>query len=200
MERGGRIAIVASLLLCAAGCGYAGSAVPFDAAELDHTPGWIAVRDVPVVRQAAMEDCGAAALAMIFRYWQVPVTGDDIAASGLIVAGRGASARDLRDLARKNGLHSFLFHGQWEDLQNEIAAGRPVIVGLVKRTSSGIVTHYEVAVAVHPERKLVVTHDPAQGPQKNSFGGFRQEWDPAGYLTLVFSRAEFPAPHSGDPR
>lgn len=200
MERGGRTPIAAALMLCAAGCGYAGSSVPFEEAELDRTPGWVAVRGVPVVRQAAAEDCGAAALGMVSRYWGVPLGSDDIAASGLIVAGRGSSARDLRDLARKNGLHSFLFHGQWEDLENEIAAGRPVIVGLVKFTGSGAATHYEVVVAVHPERKLVVTHNPAQGPRQNSFGGFRQEWDPAGYLTLVFSRAEFPIPPSGDSR
>lgn len=185
---------VALLPLIAVGCGYMGSAVPFDPKELDTTPGWIAVREVPVIRQCGDEDCGPAALAMIFAYWNVFLTRDDIAASGLLVPGKGASARDLRELARREGLHSFLFHGQWEDLQNEIAAGRPVLVGLVKRTGSGAVTHYEVVVAVHPEKRLVVTHDPAQGPRKNSFAGFRQEWYPAGYLTLVFSRPEFPEP------
>ncbi len=179
---------VALFLAGVAGCGYTGQSTAFDRKELDESPGWVAAREVPVIHQKTTEDCGAAALAMIFADWNVPATAEDI--SALVLPGKGASARDLRELARRNGLRCFLIHGVWEDLENELCAGRPVIVGLVKPTSTGAVTHYEVVVAVHPERHLVVTHDPALGPRRYTLEGFRREWDPAGYLTLVFSLSQ----------
>jgi ABC-type bacteriocin/lantibiotic exporter with double-glycine peptidase domain len=176
--------------LALGGCGTLGEATPFDPEEFRSEPGWLVVSDVPVSLQRRSTDCGTAALSMVLAYWQVPLDDTDLSASGLLVPGKGARAKDLRDFARRKGLESFLIHGEWEDLLKEISRGHPVIVGLVKPADSGAVTHYEVVVAVHPDRGIVVTHDPAAGWQQNSRSGFRKEWDPAGYLTLVFYRAD----------
>jgi len=177
-------------LLSVLGCAYTGEAKDFDPAELSSSPGWISVPEVPLTLQKSTEDCGTAALAMVLEFWRIPVSPEEWETSGVLLSGKGSRARDLRDLARQKGLQAFLIHGRWEDLRNEVDRGHPVIVGLVKPARSGAVTHYEVVVAVHPERELVVTHDPANGWRQNSLSGFRKEWDPAGYLTLVFFRGE----------
>jgi len=183
-----RRVVAAVALLGAAGCSYLGEATPFDPEDLDSTPGWVAVRTVPVVLQREKTDCGAAALSMVLSRWEVGVTMDDVSRHCPSVPEQGIRAKDLRDYARAQGLRSYLIHGCWEDLEKEVGLGRPVIVGLVKRDGSGAVTHYEVVVAVHPERKDVVTVDPARGWCRNSMSGFCREWEPAGFLTLVFFR------------
>jgi ABC-type bacteriocin/lantibiotic exporter with double-glycine peptidase domain len=183
-------AAVGAALLSALGCAYTGEAKDFDPAELTTSPGWISVPEMPLEIQKSTEDCGTTALSMVLEYWRIPVTLEEWESSGLLLAGKGSRARDLRDLARQKGLQAFLIHGRWEDLRNEIDRGHPVIVGLVKPANSGAVTHYEVVVALHPERQIVVTHDPANGPRQYPLSGFQREWDPAGYLTLVFFRGE----------
>jgi len=201
LERGGpfRKVLGAGLFLALAGCSYLGEATSFDPDELHRSPGWIAVPEVPVVRQREAADCGTAALQMVLSYWKIPISESDLDRFCPALPGKGTRAGDLRDFARKEGLESYLIHGEWDDLRRELAKGHPVIVGLVKRHASGALTHYEVVVAVHPERGLVVTHDPAAGWQQNSLSGFRKEWDPAGYLTLVCFRGEHPPPHPGAP-
>jgi ABC-type bacteriocin/lantibiotic exporter with double-glycine peptidase domain len=185
---GGLVRAAAGLLLAAAaGCSYRGEAREFDPDDLATQPGWIAIEDVPVVLQKESVNCGEAAISMILAYWRIPMDSAELAEAAPLVPGRGSTARGLRDFARKKGLESFLIHGRLEDLQNEVAEGHPVIVGLVKPAANGPVTHYEVVVAVNPQREIIVTHDPSRGWQQNTYGGFRKEWDPAGYLTLVFT-------------
>ena len=184
------LAAVGAALFTVLGCAYTGEAKDFDPAELTASTGWISVPEVPLALQKSTEDCGTAALSMVLEYWRIPMTPEEWEASDLLLAGKGTRAGDLRDLARQKGLQAFLIHGRWEDLRTEVDRGHPVIVGLVKPANSGAVTHYEVVVAVHPERQIIVTHDPANGWRQNSLSGFQKEWDPAGYLTLVFFRGE----------
>jgi hypothetical protein len=74
---------------------------------------------------------------------------------------------------------------------------RPVLVGLVKPYVNSLARHYEVVVALHPERQLVVTLDPAHGWRSNTYEGFFAEWDPSKRLTLV---AFTPAGKSPNPK
>jgi len=189
----GRI-VAAAALLGAAGCSSLGEATPFDPADLDSTPGWVAVRTVPVILQREKTDCGAASLTMVLSHLEVGATMDDVVRNCPAVPEKGIRAKDLRDYARACGLQSYLIHGCWEDLGKELGKGHPVIVGLVKPDGGGIMTHYEVVVAVHPELKSVVTLDPARGWCRTSQSGFSKEWEPAGFLTLVFFRGDSSEP------
>lgn len=186
----------AALTLAAAGCSSAGEATVFDPDAFDVEPGWISVSVVPMVLQKESADCGTISLAMVLAHWGVPVAAGEFAVDAPLVPGKGTTAKDLRDFARKKDLECSLIHGRVEDLRRELSEGHPVIVGLVKQGPSGAVTHYEVVVALHPHRRIVVTYDPANGWRQNSFDGFREEWDPAGSLTIVFVR---PGPRPPDP-
>ena len=177
----------APLLALAGACSsYAGSARDFEPTALAREPGWIAVGGVPLARQESEAGCGAAAIAMVVAYW----TGAD--PEGLVaklgeVPDRGLSAGHLRAFARAHHLAAFLVEADLADLQHELARGRPVLVGLAKRQRRGVLTHYEVVVAVHPRARRVVTLDPGRGWRENSFAGFLAEWRPARGLALVVS-------------
>jgi ABC-type bacteriocin/lantibiotic exporter with double-glycine peptidase domain len=182
------LAAAASLLLLVGGCGYLGSAADFDPRDLEGAPGWLVVRDVPLVLQKEATDCGIAAMHMVLGFWNVPDAGRLVLNTCPVVPEHGVRAGDLRNLARSRGLRAYLIHGEWKDLAHEVRAGHPVLVGLVKPYAAGAVTHYEVVVALHPERQVIVTHDPANGWRKNTLQGFSVEWQSAGYLTLIVFR------------
>ena len=182
-------AVILSLFLT--GCSYLGSAKSFEAADLRREPGWVAVRGVSEIRQESTEDCGAAALAMIFSWWGVHEDGKEVLAACPPVEG-GIRAADLREHAKSKGLSAYVFRGQTEDFERELNRGRPLIVGMVKPFISGGRTHYEVVVAWHPQKKIVVTLDPAAGWRQNGLDGFLREWAPAGRLTLLVFRGDDP--------
>jgi ABC-type bacteriocin/lantibiotic exporter with double-glycine peptidase domain len=186
-----KLAILAGLAW--AGCSYQGTARDFDPDSLAPDPGWIVLKDVPVLLQRADQDCGAAALAMALTMGGRRITLDEIARDCPPDPERGIRAGSLRDCARHLGFSAFLIHGRTDDIRKELAAGRPLIVGLVKPYASGKLTHFELVVGFHPERGTVLTIDPARGWRSNSLDGFLSEWDPAGRLTLVVLRPHGPA-------
>lgn len=178
----------------ASGCGYRGSAVDVSPRAIAAEPGWITVRDVPLVEQQGKSDCGAAALTMLLRFW-----GADASTTLADVAGAlpsdpekpGQRAGDLRDLARARGLEAFLVTGEIADLETQLAQGRPLLVGLLKPVGIPLgkrqraLSHYEIVIGYHPEKKLVLTLDPAEGLRKNTVEGFAREWEPSKRLALI---------------
>src|SRR5262245_15839919 len=87
----------------AACSGYLGSARGFDPADLAREPGWLAIKDVPVIRQEEEKDCGAAAFMMVSTFWGIPATLDEIrTACGCDE--HGIKAGRLRDYALQKGL------------------------------------------------------------------------------------------------
>ena len=77
-------------------------------------------------------DCGAAALAALLAYWGQPTGVADITKAHPPDPQRGLLARDLREFARRSPLSVYLLAGTIDDLDNELSAGRPVLVGLVR--------------------------------------------------------------------
>lgn len=179
----------AAIAVCAAAVGcssYAGSARDFSPDRLAREPGWVAVRAVPLERQREEEDCGAAAVAMLLSYWTGQPPGAIARALRPAPEG-GHTAGHLRQVARARGLEAFLIQGTLADLERELGSGRPVLVGMVKPQRRGVVTHYEIVVALHAARGLVVTLDPAEGWRENDREGFLTEWSAAHNVTLVAS-------------
>ncbi|HLY10590.1 MAG TPA: cysteine peptidase family C39 domain-containing protein [Planctomycetota bacterium] len=184
------VAVLGSLL----GCTYLGTARTFDPADWDASPGWIAIHTVPFQEQHEESQCGLAALRMIFDYWNVEGwTRARMKPYCPVVNQKGIRARDLRRCARAAGLECYLIQGTWGDLVRELELGHPVIVGLVKPTLWGPLTHYEVVVGIHPDQRLLVTLDPARGWRLNTEEGFQNEWNPASRLLLVFLSKTDPA-------
>jgi ABC-type bacteriocin/lantibiotic exporter with double-glycine peptidase domain len=168
---------------CHAGRGRVVS--PADVAVSD---GWNLVSGVPFVEQRSDRDCGAAAMAMVLRYWGVQTGADSVMIAGRSSDERGLKASELRELLRARGLDAFLVKGEPADLRAEVERRRPLIVGLARRMGRETIAHYEVVIGFHPERRRILTLDPAAGWRESSFDDFAAEWAGARQLALVVFR------------
>ena len=178
---------LASFPACAS---YKGASREVSAATLAEQPGWVRIENVDLVRQRGIKDCGSAALATVLGYLHPggPATlrREAIDAALREAPGRGLAASQLRDYARAQGFDSFVIKGAVEDLQHEVEAGRPVIVGVHKRLSSNeALAHYEVFVGFNPTRREVLTLDPARGLRRFELDGFVEEWQGSGQVAIV---------------
>ena len=182
-------AISALALSCSLswGCLYQGRARSFDASSAK-ARGVVVVANVPELRQRDPQGCGVTALAALLAHHGVRVDPSEVRRELRIPEGKPASAGALVDYARRRGLDAFLVRGTFEDLQREVQAGRPALVGMIKPyLGDRWLAHYEVLVAWSPT--VVVTMDPAQGFREYPHQGFLVEWDLAGSLLLVAAPA-----------
>jgi len=177
------LAIVA-VSLAACQLSYTGGARAVGPGELGG--GWYRAAATPVVRQRQETDCGLAALAMVAgswgRHWSVADLNRQLPPTT-----RGVKLGALRDLARARGLDAYAIKASVSDLEHELSFGRPVVLGLILPFDrSHNASHYEVAVAINPRDKTVVTIDPASGQwRQRSQQVLDLEWKPAGFAALV---------------
>ena len=180
-----RAGLILALALAGPAC-YTGSAHTLPAnsvAAMARDPQWQLVTDVPFVAQQTAHDCGPAALAMVLAHFRVP------AAEHPELAGGDVRAGTLRDVARAQGLDSFVVSGTFPDLFAQVERGRPVVVGLAKPmalTGGRALAHYEVVIGLNRAKRLILSLDPAAGLRENSFEGFAREWAPTHQVTIVF--------------
>ena len=193
------MALLGLLSLSAAGgcASYRGSSHEVSAATLAKQPGWVRLDEVELVRQKGIKDCGSAALSTVLEYLEPRGHGLDrqsIESTLREKPGEGLTAGQLRDYAKARGFDAFVIKGSLDDLQHEIDAGRPVIVGVHKPLSNKeVLAHYEVVVGYHSDRGDVLTLDPSRGLRRFDRDGFLAEWESAGMVTLVVMPKEQPA-------
>jgi ABC-type bacteriocin/lantibiotic exporter with double-glycine peptidase domain len=163
---------------------YTGGARPVSPAQLDSS--WLHAAPTPVVLQKQESDCGLAALAMVAGAWGRHWSVDDLA-HRIPPSEKGVKLGALRDLARNRGLEAFALRASATDLQHELAAGRPVMLGLMLPFDRGHNrAHYEVAIAMNPKDGTIITIDPASGQwMRRSRDVLDVEWKAAGYPALV---------------
>lgn len=195
-----RCARVVALVGLIASCAlpYKGGARAVHPTQLG--PGWLTAAQTPVVMQKQQTDCGLAALAMVAGAWGRHWSVDDL--SHRIPPGQhGVKLGVLRDFARERGLEAFAIKASRDDLKHELAAGRPVMLGLMlphDRKSNR--SHYEVAIALNTQDGTVVTIDPATGEwMRRSPKVLDIEWKAAGYAALVVT-GDKEATNVGDAR
>lgn len=183
----GRIAILAALSLAAcAPPAYQGGARPLSRAQLDADPAWTTVGSLPPRPQRADSDCGPAVTASVLAYWGVRTSVRQIDRALRTPGESGVRAGDLRDHLRGRGMRAFLVQGTIDDLAYEVARGRPVIIGTLKRygDKTGL-RHYQVVVGVRAGGTHFATYDPAVGWRSYTREHLLDEWSPTGHLALV---------------
>jgi len=179
----GRIAVALTCLL--SGCSYLGTAREWDPSDAE--PEFLLISGLSPLRQKDSVGCGPAALAMVLRCYGESVGAEDLSRDLPPAKDAGTAAGSLRDLARSLGYSAHVLEGSFEDLEEHLRKGRPLIVGLVKPFVSGAVPHYEVVAGFHPARRTVATLDPARGWTLNTLEGFLEEWAGSGRLLLVIA-------------
>ncbi len=144
---------------------------------------WLAaLLPVPFVPQDT-DTCGAAALAMVLRYWRHPVPHDEIAAALLERNLEGIRGSRLVDFVRAQGLYAVAFEGDLAQLREHLGKGRPVIVSLRRRSGR---FHDVVVVGIDEQKRAVKVNDPARGPRRSmSLASFEAGWAGAGRWTLL---------------
>jgi len=163
---------------------YSGGAKAMKPTQLDST--WLRAAPTPVVVQQRQSDCGLAALAMVAGAWGRHWSINDMAAR-VPPGNKGVKLRVLRDFARSRGLEAYAIKATRQDIHNELAQGRPVLLGLIlPHDMNRNRSHYEVAIALNPLDGTVITIDPANGKwMKRSPKILDLEWKAAGYAALV---------------
>jgi predicted double-glycine peptidase len=149
--------------------------------------------DVPFVRQEK-DACGAACLTMVMRYWralgrtELPEADPTRIQRELYVpAERGIPGSAMRAYLEQAGFHAFTISGQWSDLQDHIAKGRPLIVCL---SAPGRRFHYVVVTGLDEQAGTVLLHDPARRQWLSvARSGFERNWRASGHWTLVAAPA-----------
>ena len=171
-------------LALASGC-YRGAAHSTTAAQLTKDRGWVALAGVPEVAQRGEHDCGAAAASMLLGYWGMPTAQAAVRAASGVPDEQALTAGFLKTYLRGRGLQVFLIQGTLADLERELTAGRPVLVGVLKPYSSKTLAHYLVVVGFNRGTQEVAVIDPADGWRDYTVAGFNQEWLAAQSLALV---------------
>jgi ABC-type bacteriocin/lantibiotic exporter with double-glycine peptidase domain len=148
--------------------------------------------DVPFVRQPN-HGCGAAAIAMVFEYWgrqqgQPPdhTPGvDQIQRVLYSRAAHGIYASAMERYFRDHRFSTFVFRGSWEDLDQHLAKGRPLIVAV--KPSAGQSLHYLVVAGLdRGESGIVLVNDPAQRKLlKLDRASFERQWRATDHWTLL---------------
>ena len=148
--------------------------------------------DVPFVKQQK-NGCGAASIAMVMQYWQrqqgqAPGEGADakrIQRALYSPRARGTYASTLEQYLHNHGFRTFAFRGDWNDLNEHLAKGRPLIVAL-KPAAGGVPLHYVVVAGLDGEQGLVLVNDPAgRKLLKQERSDFEKKWNAAGNWTLL---------------
>jgi ABC-type bacteriocin/lantibiotic exporter with double-glycine peptidase domain len=148
--------------------------------------------DVPFVKQRK-DECGAASVAMILQYWlrqlgrptDQAVDVDQIQRTLYSRAAHGIFASQMQSYFQEHGFRAFAFRGSWDDLNQHLAQGRPLIVAL--QPSSGKASlHYLVVAGLDGESGTVLVNDPAQRKLlKQDRASFEREWSATDRWTLL---------------
>ncbi len=147
--------------------------------------------DVPFVKQPK-DGCGAAVVAMVIQYWsQQQGRAADAAAEVDAIQralyspdAHGIYASALEQYFREHGFRAFALAATWQDLQQHLEKGRPLIVALQPAAKAPL--HYVVVVGIDPPQQLVLVNDPAERKLlKRNRSEFEKEWQRAGHWTLL---------------
>ena len=156
-------------------------AVIFTAATLLAQPPavWI---DVPFVAQPP-DGCGAASLSMVMQYWAAQQHHTVTNAAAVAAIQRqlyvprqhGIPASSMQGYLEQNGFRVFTIHGTWNDLDEQIRKGRPLIVAL--RPQGQTQLHYVVVDGIDDARNFVTFNDPAQRKLlEQERASFERDW------------------------
>jgi len=147
--------------------------------------------DVPFIKQEK-DACGAASIAMVMQYWlrQQGRAADSSADATHIQhvlyssKAHGIYASEMEHYFQQSGFRTFTIRGEWEDLNEHLQKGRPLIVAL--KPGAGGDLHYVVVTGLDSSQDLVLMNDPAQRKLlKQDRSSFEREWSATGKWTLL---------------
>jgi ABC-type bacteriocin/lantibiotic exporter with double-glycine peptidase domain len=125
--------------------------------------------------------CGAASVAMVMDYWKSSMGARsasepsplDVYQALYRPELRGVELLDMKRYLEAAGLRAFTLHGEWADIEQHLAKGRPVIAGLKAGRNRPI--HFVVVAGTEPG--FVWLNDPTRKkPVRLPRARFEQRW------------------------
>jgi ABC-type bacteriocin/lantibiotic exporter with double-glycine peptidase domain len=195
-----RVFLLAPVALLA-GCA---SVAPFTGVRLHDDALWVS--DVPPVRQDPTHACGAACVAAVAAHWGVGLAEFRAA---IPQAPNDANADELVAMAQRLGLQAFSYEGSLDDLRENLATGRPVIVmiPLPLAPRGGLVTsalfaawneigprppHWVTVVGLFGADRVLI-NDPASGPLLLDRAAFLTWWARERNICVLIAKTDGPA-------
>lgn len=135
--------------------------------------------DVPFFQQQK-NGCGAASVAMVMHYWGRQMASTSPSPERVYKRlydekRKGIPLSDMRRYLEESGFRAFTLRGQWEDVERNLAMGRPIIVGLRKKGST---KRMHFAVLVGADGDHVWLNDPTRKKaDRLKEPAFRKQWD-----------------------
>jgi predicted double-glycine peptidase len=141
--------------------------------------------DVPWVKQDK-NGCGSASVWMVMQYWNHQVESlDTIHRTLYSESAGGVFASDMEEYFTQRGYQTFVFKGQWADLEQHLTKGRPLIV-VLERNARGVPLHYVVVAGINSAEGVVLVNDPAERKlHALERSQFEKQWKAAGEWTLL---------------
>jgi hypothetical protein len=98
---------------------------------------------------------------------------------------KGVFAADMERYFDRAGFRTFVFRGSWDDLEQHLVRGRPLIVG-VRDVGVSKKLHYEVVAGLNPEERIMLVNDPARRKlMKVRWSDFENAWKATDDWTLL---------------
>lgn len=185
-------------LLLAVLLGGCTSVAPFKGLAITGTS--IYVAGLPPVHQDRQYSCGAACVAAVAAYWNVPL---DHFRTKCPQMPADATGRDLQLLAESLGLQAFAYRGSLDDLRENLQKGRPLIVMIPQPVlpMGGLTgvplinawnqwgrkpAHWVVVVGLNKDNSVIL-HDPESGPMEVKSASFQSWWTEKDNLTVLIA-------------
>ena len=146
--------------------------------------------DVPFVKQEK-DGCGAASISMVMQYWNKDhnarlsaQTDPHVIQQALYSEdAEGIYATAMERYLQETGFRTFVFQGDWTELNHHLSLGRPLIVCL---GGSGPKRHCMVVTGLDSQRNVILVNDPAQRKLlKMERTDFEKSWNETGKWTLL---------------
>ena len=147
--------------------------------------------DVPFVRQDK-NLCGAASVLMLMQYWQKANTAGSsievppfphIAEALRSSQSKGVFGSQMKAYLASLGYQVFVFKGRWDDIEDHISKGRPLIAALGNR---GALDHFVVVTGWNDPENVVLVNDPSRRKLlKLDRKDFQKAWEQTACWTLL---------------
>ena len=194
IETKGRILYVSALrcrivVFCAAVCLGITAGCALNTAKRPTDSAKAVIANVPFIEQKP-DYCGPASLAMIFNFYGLNVSQDEIASEIFSPELKGTLSLEMVSYAFKKGFDADVYNGSMADLRSKLEAGFPLIVSH-KAEKNDKRVHYLVVFGFDDAKEVFYGYsDTKNGPaQAIDYRKFLKHWDMADNLTFFIHPA-----------
>ncbi|MBI5328924.1 MAG: C39 family peptidase [Deltaproteobacteria bacterium] len=147
------------------------------------------IANVPFIKQKP-DYCGPASLAMIFNFYGLNVSQDEIAHEIFSPEIKGTLSLEMVSYAYKKGFEADIYNGSMADLRAKLEAGFPLIVSH-KAEKNDKRVHYLVVFGFDDDKGVFYVHSDTKnvGAQAINYRKFLKHWDMANNLTFFIHPA-----------